>query len=230
MHLCFALSWRTSWKPFVCFSLWFEHTCDFHCFIFMIFHLCSFSCYNMVAKFLLSRLYLHAHVLSSLISAFNALPRWSNCDGACHLKNYSFVITYLLEDEQELSLGMLIRLKRIYNFWCSMLVSTPFALCFVTLCGVFMRFSELTNWQDATVPVPCFLLFLCFRNATLEIFLELDETSSRTPIFPERGPKTKWEPEGGQRLPTPQGAWPSPGRTHPWWGHPGPPLTTPFHI
>jgi hypothetical protein len=28
----------------------------------------------------------------------------------------SFVITYLLEDEQELSLGMLIRLKRIYNF------------------------------------------------------------------------------------------------------------------
>ena len=34
---------------------------------------------------------------------------------ACHLKNY-FVITYLLEDEQELSLGMLIRCKRIYNF------------------------------------------------------------------------------------------------------------------
>jgi hypothetical protein len=25
---------------------------------------------------------------------------------ACHLKNYSFVITYLLKDEQELSLGM----------------------------------------------------------------------------------------------------------------------------
>jgi hypothetical protein len=58
MHLCFALSWRTSWKPFVCFSIWLEHTFDFHCFIFMIFRLCSFSCYNMVAKFLLSRLYL----------------------------------------------------------------------------------------------------------------------------------------------------------------------------
>jgi hypothetical protein len=36
--------------------------------------------------------------------------------GACQLKNYYFVITYLLEDEQELSLGMLIRYKRIYNF------------------------------------------------------------------------------------------------------------------
>jgi hypothetical protein len=28
-------------------------------------------------------------------------------DGTCHLKNYCFVITYLLEDERELSLGML---------------------------------------------------------------------------------------------------------------------------
>jgi hypothetical protein len=26
---------------------------------------------------------------------------------ACHIKNYFFVTTYLLEDEQELSLGML---------------------------------------------------------------------------------------------------------------------------
>jgi hypothetical protein len=40
--------------------------------------------------------------------------------------------------------GQVIRLKRIYNFLCSMLVYTPFALCFVTLCGIFMHFSELT--------------------------------------------------------------------------------------
>jgi hypothetical protein len=38
----------------------------------------------------------------------------------------------------------LIRLKCIYNFWCSMLVYTPFALCFVTLYDVFMHFLELT--------------------------------------------------------------------------------------
>jgi hypothetical protein len=36
--------------------------------------------------------------------------------GACHLKNYYFVITYLLKDEQELSLGMLKHCKHIYNF------------------------------------------------------------------------------------------------------------------
>jgi hypothetical protein len=47
-----------------------------------------------------------------------------------------------------------------------MLVLTPFALSFVTLRGVFMHFSELTYEQDATVPVPYFLLFLCFRKVT----------------------------------------------------------------
>jgi hypothetical protein len=42
-----------------------------------------------------------------LIAALNAYFDDQESDGACHLKNYSFVITYLLEDEQELSLGML---------------------------------------------------------------------------------------------------------------------------
>jgi hypothetical protein len=67
-----------------------------------------------------------------------------------------------------------------------MLVFTPFALYFVTLRGVFMQFPELTYCQDATVLVPCFLLFLCFRKATQKIFSELDETSLETPIFPDR--------------------------------------------
>jgi hypothetical protein len=41
-------------------------------------------------------------------------------------------------------LKLLIRLKCIYNFWCSMLVFTPFAYCFVTLSGTFIHFPELT--------------------------------------------------------------------------------------
>ena len=55
------------------------------------------------------------------------------------------------------------------------------------------------------MPVPCFLLFLCFRSDTQEIFTELDETSSRSLIFPGRVPKTERELEGGQRPPTQQG-------------------------
>ena len=35
---------------------------------------------------------------------------------------HHFFIIYLLEDEQELSLGMLLRLQGIYNFDCSMLL------------------------------------------------------------------------------------------------------------
>jgi hypothetical protein len=91
-----------------------------------------------------------------------------------------------------------------------MLVYALFSLCFVTLCGIFMRFPELTYWQDATVPVPYFLLFLCFRKVTQEIFSELDKMKPEPPIFPEHKTKTKGEPEGGQGEATPRaGALPS---------------------
>jgi hypothetical protein len=61
----------------------------------------------MVVSFFYRDYVFHAHVLSSLIPALNAYIDDEDCDGACHLKNYYFVITYLLEDEQELRLGML---------------------------------------------------------------------------------------------------------------------------
>jgi hypothetical protein len=40
-----------------------------------------------------------------MIPALNTYIDGQNCDGAYHLKNYSFVITYLLEDEQGVKLG-----------------------------------------------------------------------------------------------------------------------------
>jgi hypothetical protein len=43
----------------------------------MIFCLCYFSCYNMVAKFYYQDYVSYAHVLSTLISALNALHCWS---------------------------------------------------------------------------------------------------------------------------------------------------------
>jgi hypothetical protein len=67
--------------------------------LFMIFCFCSFSCYNMVAKFLQSRLCLSFPCFKFFVSALNAYIDDQDCVGACHLKNYSFVITYLLEDE-----------------------------------------------------------------------------------------------------------------------------------
>jgi hypothetical protein len=49
------------------------------------------------------------------------------------------------------------------------------------------------------VPVPCFLLFLCFKKATQEIFLELDKTKAEVPIFSDtrRSPKQRWRGGAG---------------------------------
>jgi hypothetical protein len=53
-------------------------------------------------------------------------------------------IVHLVPEPTRKDTPYVIRLKRIYNFSCSMLVFTPFALCFVTLYGIFMHFLELT--------------------------------------------------------------------------------------
>jgi hypothetical protein len=125
------------------FFIWFKHTFDFYCFIIhdllfvFFFHvitwLLSFYCQDYVS---------YAHVLSSLIPALNVLHRWSRL---CWLHITSKIIlffTYLLEDEQELSLGMLIRCKRIYNFWCSMFVLHQLLYILSTLCGIFMIYLD----------------------------------------------------------------------------------------
>jgi hypothetical protein len=53
------------------------------------------------------------------------------------------------------------------------------------------------------MPVPCFLLFLCFRNVTQEIFSELDETKARHPDILRSFQKTEEEMEPSQRAATP---------------------------
>jgi hypothetical protein len=58
------------------------------------------------------------------------------------------------------NLCILIRLKCIYNFWCSMLIYTPFALCFVYTSWRFYTFSE-TNLLTRCYNVSS-LFFCCF--------------------------------------------------------------------
>jgi hypothetical protein len=55
------------------------------------------------------------------------------------------------------------------------------------------------------VPVPYFLLFLCFRKVTQEIFSELDETKARSPDIHRSFQNTEGETERGHRAPTSQG-------------------------
>jgi hypothetical protein len=55
------------------------------------------------------------------------------------------------------------------------------------------------------VPIPCFLLFLCFRKVTHEIFSELDETKAEPPNIYGSFQKTEEDTERGQGLASPLG-------------------------
>jgi hypothetical protein len=55
------------------------------------------------------------------------------------------------------------------------------------------------------VPVPYFLLFLCFRKVTEEIFLEWDEIKAKHPDIKRSFQKTEEETEPSQRVASPPG-------------------------
>jgi hypothetical protein len=65
------------------------------------------------------------------------------------------------------------------------------------------------------VPVLCFLLFLCFRKVTQEIFSELDKTKASRPDISRSFQKTKEELEESHWWATPPGAWPGAGTRPP---------------
>jgi hypothetical protein len=73
------------------------------------------------------------------------------------------------------------------------------------------------------VPVPCFLLFLCFRKVIQEIFSELDETKVEPPIFTEASRRPKMRQRGAKGQPHHRGAQPSPWPRPPMVRPPGPP-------
>jgi hypothetical protein len=64
-----------------------------------------------------------------------------------------------------------------------MLIYTPFALCFVYTLWRFYVFSGTNLLTRCYSASSCFLLFLCFRKVTQEIFSELDETKAEVPNY-----------------------------------------------
>ena len=68
---------------------------------------------------------------------------------------------YLLEDEQELSLGMLIRLQRIYNLWSIHAVILSFLGVLQSFYSNFISFLGLTYWPSAHCQL---LFFACFLH------------------------------------------------------------------
>jgi hypothetical protein len=105
---------------------------------------------------------------------------------------------------------------------------TPFALCFdYTSCHFYAFFGTnlLTRCHSAS---SCFLLFLCFRKVTQQIFSELDETKAEVLIYLTR----RWSPKESRRRtkgqPHHRVAWATPGRATRWCDHLVHLLTSPF--
>jgi hypothetical protein len=73
------------------------------------------------------------------------------------------------------------------------------------------------------VSVPYFLLFLCFRKSTQEIFSELDETKAEVPIFSDTRRSPKQRRRGASRQVHHWVMRPTPGPRHQVVWPPGPP-------
>jgi hypothetical protein len=78
------------------------------------------------------------------------------------------------------------------------------------------------------VLVPYFLLFLCFRKATHEIFSELDKTKAEPPIFTEALRRPKMRRRGARGQPHHGVARPNPWLRHHMVRPPGPPSDIAF--
>jgi hypothetical protein len=99
----------------------------------------------------------------------------------------------------------------------------PFALCFVYTSWHFYAFSGTNLLMRCHSAIPCFLLFLCFRKVTQEIFSELDKTKAEVPNYltRRRSPKESRRRTRGQ--PHPRVEQPSPSPRHQGVWPPGPP-------
>jgi hypothetical protein len=100
---------------------------------------------------------------------------------------------------------------------------TPIALCFVYISWHFYAFSGTNLLTRCHSVSSCFLLFLCFRKVTHELFSELDKTKAKVPIYL----KGRRSPEG-IRIQTRRRPHHRVARATPWLRHqvvwaPGPP-------
>jgi hypothetical protein len=100
---------------------------------------------------------------------------------------------------------------------------TPIALCFVYTSWRFYAFSRINLLTRCHSANSCFLLFLCFRKVTLEIFSELDKTKAKVPIYLTQIWSPKERRRSARRRPHHRVAWPTPWPRRPVVWAPDPP-------
>jgi hypothetical protein len=62
-----------------------------------------------------------------------------------------------------------------------------------------MHFLELTCYQHAIVPIPCFLLFFLFQKSYTGNIIEIGRNKSRTSYYLTKLPEDRRGDEGGPR-------------------------------
>ena len=127
---------------------------------------------------------------------------------AFHIKNFFFII-YLLEDEQELSLGMLDTSPMYLNFF---IVPCYYITCFGCLMGFTMHF-YIIFWTNlltgGPVQIVVFCPFQCFTEKEYQTESKRNETFGRV-IFATNAIQETWSGrqgsnELGRRAPHPRG-------------------------
>ena len=79
---------------------------------------------------------------------------------------------------------------------------TPILICFIHTSCTFYAFSGTNLLTRCRSACSCFLLFLCFRKVTQEIFSELDNSKTEVPIFTVPKQLTWRESKRGSRAAT----------------------------
>ena len=133
-----------------------------------------------------------------------------NMLGSIYIKKFVFII-YLIEDEQELSLGMLIRLQRIYNLWSIHAIILSILDVLWALQCTFILLLGLTYWPRAQWQFLFFPLFQCFEEKEYQTESKGNETFWRSYFWKESYPidlectsgKKRGSHEGAGRLPPP---------------------------
>jgi hypothetical protein len=105
---------------------------------------------------------------------------------------------------------------------------TPITLYFVYTSWHFYAFSGTNLLTRCHSVSSCFLLFLCFRKVTQEIFSELNETKAKVPICLTRSQSPKERRRAARRQPHHRVARATPWPRHKVVWAPGPPSDIPF--
>jgi hypothetical protein len=232
MHLCFAIPWRTRWKPFAMFF----HMIWTHVRLSFLHYSWSFVCVSfLVITWLLSPYcqdyVFYAHVLSSLIPALNAFHRWSRLWWCMSPQKLFFCYHLPTRGRAGVKLG---------DAWCisnvSIIFDAPCLFIHHLLCVLLHFVVFLCIFQNLPInkmPQCQFPIFCCFCvSEKLHRKYSRNWTKQKPNLLflPKLREDRLWDGGGlGARLTT-RGRDPAPGRAAPWWGQLAPPPTMSFRL